>query len=245
MIGYSLALVLAAAALPLWSSAPVPGMRLAALAGAPMPGTRLWTRLTGTRPSGTPGRRLLMAGATGLLLAFVVGLPQGPVVGALAGAAVWWLHRRAGRPRKADPMRVAATWDLLAACLRAGLPVPTAITAVAGELPGEPARALRAAGDLLALGADPVTAWTPAVACPETAALARGARRAAQSGTGLANLVTDLAADLRAGASDAAEAAAQRAGVLITAPLGLCFLPAFICLGIAPVVAGLAGHLSF
>ncbi|NBP84010.1 MAG: type II secretion system F family protein, partial [Mycobacteriaceae bacterium] len=24
-------------------------------------------------------------------------------------------------------------------------------------------------------------------------------------------------------------------------PLGLCFLPAFVCLGVVPVVAGLAG----
>jgi hypothetical protein len=32
--------------------------------------------------------------------------------------------------------------------------------------------------------------------------------------------------------------------VLITAPLGLCFLPAFVCLGIVPVVVGLAGQLA-
>ena len=38
-----------------------------------------------------------------------------------------------------------------------------------------------------------------------------------------------------------ATAAAERAGVLIAGPLGLCFLPAFVCLGVVPVVAGLAG----
>lgn len=243
MIRYSIALVLLAAAIPLWSSARVPSMRLAWLGGGPMPGTRLWTRLH-TRPTGNGGQRLLLAGTTGVVIAVAVGWPQGPVVGAASAAAAWWLLRRTGRPPRVDPMSVAAAWDLLAACLRSGLPVPTAITAVAGELPGEPARALRAAADLLALGADPVAAWTPAMTCPETAALARGARRAAQSGTGLANLVGDLAADVRATASDAAEAAAQRAGVLITAPLGLCFLPAFVCLGIVPVVAGLAGRIS-
>ena len=42
--------------------------------------------------------------------------------------------------------------------------------------------------------------------------------------------------------ADAAEARAQRAGVLIAAPLGLCFLPAFLVLGVAPVVIGLAGE---
>ncbi|SLJ82662.1 putative alanine-rich membrane protein [Mycobacteroides abscessus subsp. abscessus] len=41
---------------------------------------------------------------------------------------------------------------------------------------------------------------------------------------------------------DAAAARAERAGVLISGPLGLCFLPAFLCLGIVPVVVGLAGR---
>jgi pilus assembly protein TadC len=38
--------------------------------------------------------------------------------------------------------------------------------------------------------------------------------------------------------------AAGRAGVLMTAPLGICFLPAFLCLGLAPVVVGLLGQLE-
>jgi hypothetical protein len=29
--------------------------------------------------------------------------------------------------------------------------------------------------------------------------------------------------------------------VLVAGPLGLCHLPAFVCLGIVPIVAGLAG----
>jgi hypothetical protein len=29
--------------------------------------------------------------------------------------------------------------------------------------------------------------------------------------------------------------------VLVAAPLGLCFLPAFVCLGIIPTVVGIAG----
>ena len=42
-------------------------------------------------------------------------------------------------------------------------------------------------------------------------------------------------------AHDDAHARAERAGVLVSGPLGLCFLPAFVCLGIVPVVIGLAG----
>jgi Flp pilus assembly protein TadB len=174
----------------------------------------------------------------------LVTVAAGPLVGLVVAVAVWWFLRRARRPPDTDPMTVAATWDLLAACLRAGLPVPTAMSAVAGELPAHAARALRSSAELLALGADPATAWEPATSCPATAPLARGARRAAQSGTALADLVTDLAVKVRATAADNAEATAQRAGVLITAPLGLCFLPAFVCLGVAPVVAGLAEQIS-
>jgi hypothetical protein len=37
--------------------------------------------------------------------------------------------------------------------------------------------------------------------------------------------------------------AARRVGVLVVAPLGLAFLPAFVLLGIVPVVIGLAAPL--
>jgi Flp pilus assembly protein TadB len=174
-------------------------------------------------------------------------MPGGVPAGAGAAAATWWLARRLTNPNrepKPDPLGLAATWDLLAACLRAGLPVPAAVTAIADDLPADAGRALRATAELLAMGADPVDAWTPAMACPHTATLARGARHTARSGTALADVVAALAETVRDSAGDAAEARAQRAGVLIAAPLGVCFLPAFICLGIAPVVAGLAGRLS-
>jgi pilus assembly protein TadC len=53
--------------------------------------------------------------------------------------------------------------------------------------------------------------------------------------------VARLAADARAERGRAATARARRAGVLITLPLGLCFLPAFLVVGVLPVVIGLAG----
>ncbi len=72
-------------------------------------------------------------------------------------------------------------------------------------------------------------------------ALLRLARRSAASGAALAQGVAELAAQSRHDAADSAGAAAERASVLIAGPLGLCYLPAFLCLGIVPVVAGLAG----
>ncbi|NKY84390.1 type II secretion system F family protein [Nocardia veterana] len=151
---------------------------------------------------------------------------------------------RVTEQRVGDPLAVASALDLLSACLRAGLPTATAARAVAPVAP-EPFRsALSRAADLLALGADPVTAWERAAQeapAPEMQSLARLVRRSARSGAALTGAVTELAGQCRSAVEDAAAARAERAGVLISGPLGLCFLPAFVCLGIVPVVAGLAG----
>lgn len=136
---------------------------------------------------------------------------------------------------------------MLAVCLRAGMAVSAAAAAAAPSAPPQLARVLRRAADLLALGADPAVAW--AIPSDQSArpddthidALLRLARRSASSGAALADGVAELADQSRHDAAHAATAAAERAGVLIAGPLGLCFLPAFVCLGIVPVVAGLAG----
>ncbi|WP_156755044.1 type II secretion system F family protein [Actinokineospora pegani] len=143
-----------------------------------------------------------------------------------------------------DRLGLAGGWDLLAAGLAAGLPVPTAVRAVAADLPERVGGVLRDAADLLALGADPGRAWAAALACPETAELARGARRSSRSGAALAGIARDLAAGVRERAVDLAEERAQRAAVRVTAPLGLFFLPAFLCLGVVPVVIGLVTRVS-
>jgi pilus assembly protein TadC len=157
------------------------------------------------------------------------GLPQGPA-------------------RGPDPLAVASSLDVLAACLAAGMAVSTAAAATAASAPPRLAPVLRRAADLLALGADPSVAWSISPDLPassvdaQTDALLRLARRSASSGAALAGGVEELADQSRHDAAHAATAAAERAGVLIAGPLGLCFLPAFVCLGIVPVVAGLAGH---
>ena len=147
------------------------------------------------------------------------------------------------RPRT-ELLGLAAAWDLLAACLRAGLPVPDALGAIAGTVPVAAAEALRRTGELIALGAAPDEAWRPALDCAATAPLARAARRTARSGSALAGAAADLAARTRAELAESAQERAHRAGVLITVPLGLCFLPAFLLLGVVPVVIGLANKLT-
>jgi pilus assembly protein TadC len=181
-----------------------------------------------------------------LSLALWIG-PGPPVLRARARMPARELRPRPQATAGPDPLAVASTLDVLAACLSAGMAVSTAAAATAASAPPKLARVLRRAADLLALGADPFVAWSmspdpPAgEADPQTDALLRLARRSASSGAALADGVGDLADQSREDAAHAATAAAERAGVLIAGPLGLCFLPAFVCLGIVPVVAGLAG----
>ncbi len=120
--------------------------------------------------------------------------------------------------------------------------VAGAARAVAPYSPPELDALLCRAADLLALGADPATAWAEpdGPLDRQARALLRLARRSACSGSALADGVAELAAESRQEAIHAATAAAERAGVVIAGPLGVCFLPAFACLGVFPVVAGLA-----
>ena len=160
---------------------------------------------------------------------------------AVANSPAWWSRPRIGTGEQ--PLALAGTWELLAACLRAGMPVAVALRAVAEGLSAPAGPALRRTAQLLALGADSTQAWQPALECPATARLARSAQRSDRGGGALAASVMSLAAELRGGAAEQSEARAQRAGVFIAAPLGLCFLPAFIAVGVAPVLIGLAGGL--
>lgn len=140
-----------------------------------------------------------------------------------------------------DPHAVAAAFDLFAACLRAGMPIAAAAEVVAGAAPAELAAALRLGADRLRLGADPVEAWGEAGDDGPLVDFARAARRSARSGAPLSESVAELAARRRAENEDRVAADIERAGVLVSGPLGLCFLPAFVCIGIVPVVIGLAG----
>jgi Flp pilus assembly protein TadB len=150
---------------------------------------------------------------------------------------------RGDRDLAAEPdTELAAAWELLAVCLEAGLPVAPAVTAAAGALHGAVGTRLRRTAGLLELGADPAAAWLAAEELPALATFARAAGRSASTGSALAQVARTEGGRIRAALLDSAQEKAQRAAVHITAPLGLCFLPAFLVLGVAPVVVGLAGE---
>jgi pilus assembly protein TadC len=136
-----------------------------------------------------------------------------------------------------------AALDLLAACLCAGATMERALDAVAAAFPGAVAQMLNGVTRLAMLGAPPETAWAVMSADPRWAPVARAVVRAHHSGASLADVLVEVAADRRRALRADAEAAAARAAVRAVLPLGLCFLPAFVLVGVVPVVAGFAGSL--
>ncbi|WP_410563764.1 type II secretion system F family protein [Amycolatopsis sp. cmx-4-61] len=185
----------------------------------------------------------------GVSAAVLVGGFAGVVAGTIVTATGWWAIRRGRRPRPAvvdiaAKLRLAGTLDLLAACLRAGLPVPSALEAVAGTAPAVARAALSSTAGLLAFGSRPDEAWAPVQAVPGLGELAAAAIRTSRSGAAFATAAGDLAGRFRDELATEAEERAERAGVALALPVGLCFLPAFFCLGVLPVVLGLAGRLG-
>jgi len=173
------------------------------------------------------------------------GVAVGLVAAGLAASVTVGLRRMlaAGAEERTEHgAELASCWELLAACLEAGLPVAGAVLATATPLTGAAGSGMRRVAGLLELGADPVDAWRTVEHRQALAAFARAAARSAGTGAALARVARTECLRLRAELTDAAQARAQRAAVLITGPLGLCFLPAFLVLGIAPVVIGLAGE---
>lgn len=192
--------------------------------------------------------RRAAAGAAGVLCVVVLGGPTGWVIGGLAAVAVWSSFSRLGSgERRRRQARLIADLpvavDLLAACLRGGAPWHEAVAAVADAVGGPLGDELRAVSVQIRLGADPAEAWLALAKEPMLAPLARAAVRATSTGAALAPSLSRLARDQRRVARSAAAARARAAGIRALAPLGLCFLPAFVLLGVVPAIAGIASTL--
>ncbi len=142
-----------------------------------------------------------------------------------------------------QPFRAAAELEMYAACMDAGLSPAAAATALADVAGPGTARVWAHVGALLSLGVPSRRAWDHALGVPGLDDLARTARLADRSGAASADATRRIASGLRAEATDQSTARAERAGVLIAIPLTACFLPAFLILGLAPVIISLASTL--
>ncbi|TXJ80660.1 hypothetical protein E2C11_10940 [Streptomyces lavendulae] len=178
----------------------------------------------------------------------LVGGPVGTLLGLGAGAVLWrWRagQAAAGGAAAVDTAeaarRLPLAADLLAACIAAGAGPVVAAQAVGEALGGPVGQALARGAAEVRLGGTPADAWRGLAALPGAGALARLLERAGESGLPAAAPVARIASDTRADWGRTATARARRAAVMISAPVGLCFLPAFVAIGVLPVVIGLAG----
>lgn len=140
----------------------------------------------------------------------------------------------------AGPSDVPLLVDLVAAALAAGAP-PVAALDVAGRAVGgrEGEEVVRVAARLR-LGSDWDGAWSGTSFDLEP--LRRCLGLALGTGAPGAGLLRDTASELRRRRHRAAQLEASRLGVRLVLPLGLCALPAFLVLGVVPVVLSLASQ---
>ncbi|MFP7365076.1 type II secretion system F family protein [Corynebacterium callunae] len=158
----------------------------------------------------------------------------GPTTGSTAGQML---------KKQADPLEIAADIELFAACLDAGLNTRDAASVVANVAVESQQQIWTQVVALLSVGVNAQKAFSLMATTPGLDELANLATISQRSGSALSTGCTQIAGSLRATAADHRTAAAERAGVFIALPLALCFLPAFIIIGLAPVVLSLGTQL--
>jgi pilus assembly protein TadC len=215
-----------------------------------------------TDPAATAGRTLLadararelpslLAGFGAAVVVMVLigsSLPGTLIAPAVGGCVTVLVRRRRAATERArdgvDLRQLPVAVDLLAACLAAGCQPVDAVRATATALgDGVLGQRLDTVAGALRFGVDPELAWEPLATDPVTADVARAARRSHRTGAPLAEALATVADDLRIGRRLLSRQAARRASVAAMAPLGGCFLPAFVLLAVVPLVAGLAARL--
>ncbi|MCF2529230.1 type II secretion system F family protein [Yinghuangia soli] len=193
-------------------------------------------------------QRRAAAGAAGGAAVLIVGGLPGLAVGAVAGYLV--ARKLRGVVSAADRERdrriladLPTAADLLSACLTAGAAPAEAVAAVGTAVGGPLGEELRSAAAAVRLGGDPLRCWGALAEQRELVPLARALSRTGEGGAPLAERIADIADDCRERRRRELTATARRTAVRATVPLGVCFLPAFLLLGVIPVVIGLAAPL--
>jgi Flp pilus assembly protein TadB len=173
----------------------------------------------------------------------------GVAVGATCAAIVWVAVGRSEDPavvRHREELRadLPTGVDLLAACLDAGAAPESALVSVSRALGGAVGREFRAIHHRLEVGVDPGQVWRAVAAHPQLGPLGRAVGRAHTTGASVGEAVHRLARELRDRVRADVETRARTIEVKAAAPLGLCLLPAFVLLGVVPMVAGLFGSME-
>jgi pilus assembly protein TadC len=183
---------------------------------------------------------LVFAGTTAL-----IGGPMGLSMGVCAGMGVALALPRleslsSRRQRISRDRSLPLFVDLVAACLAAGVNTEASLMAAAQAV-GDPLRSeIEYAVTSIRWGADPLAIWASVGQIGGLQELSQALVRSLDSGASLAELLPALARDARERQRTRVEARTRTAGVRLMAPLGLMFLPAFVLLGVVPVVVSWA-----
>lgn len=143
-------------------------------------------------------------------------------------------------PAGAVPVDTALVLELLAAQLRAGLAPLAALGTLAEALNSRP---LHTVCQRLQMGSGWGSAWS-GPAAGTSGELREALAPAYTGGAPSTALLLSLADAHRLSERRAAERAAGKLSVALVVPLGLCSLPAFICLGIVPILISLLPTLT-
>ncbi|WP_420113900.1 secretion system protein [Pseudactinotalea sp.] len=128
------------------------------------------------------------------------------------------------------PVDDAVVLDLVRAALTSGVDVVGAVTAVGTALPETQGAPYLRAAKALRLG----SAWD--VAWSDRSVVSDALEPAWADGVDPEPLLRHAAAAIRRTRQARAREAAARLGVRLVLPLGLCLLPAFVLLGLVPVL---------
>jgi Flp pilus assembly protein TadB len=192
--------------------------------------------------------RFLMSVGGGVAVVFLVGGPLGSALGLAVGSLAWRfagrLELRADKERRERIERIAPlVADLISDALAAGA-APSGALRIAADAAGSSAKEeLAVFTSSLALGADPVGVWSDLSRHPQFGPIGRAFLRATESGASVTQSMRRSADDLRVADRTRREGAARAVSTKAAAPLGLCLLPAFVLIGIVPIIAGAAGML--
>lgn len=198
------------------------------------------------RPGALPGRLRAVGGG---VVAGVVAILGGDwpwwIAGVVAGAGVgiglgWWDLGRERKIRRGLVAGLPQALALIEACLRAGLPIRAALREVVAVTEGPLGDELRRVLDRVDVGESDRVAWLGLRDDPVLGALARDIARGVESGTSLVPMLARHEVEARRSRQAALEVRAKTVGVQVVLPLTVCFLPAFLCVGVVPVVAGIA-----
>lgn len=155
------------------------------------------------------------------------------------------LWRARGEAERHEALRasVPAVCELLAVCLDAGRPPRTALRVLVGVLDGPAAEELSGVLAQIDLGVDEAEAWGTLTGVAGYREVGRDLARSVRSGLGLAALLRQHAVDARSAQASRSLVRARAAGVQGVVPLMVCFLPAFVLLGVVPLFGSLVQRL--